>query len=808
MSEEVTLTIDGRSVSVPKGTLIVEAARKLGIEIPVYCYHPKLDPVGACRVCVVDVEGQRRPIMPACATEVAPNMVVHTRNEAATRAREGVIELLLINHPLDCPVCDRGGECDLQDFTLRYGPGRARFQETKRHFAKSVTVGREVVLDRERCIMCMRCVRFCDEIPMEQGLTIIERGTKSEIGPFPGQSFDSQFSGNTVEICPVGALTSRSYRFKGRPWELQNFASVCNHCAVGCNVTVDVRYNEVARVRSRCNDAIDDGWLCDKGRYGFGFIRDPSRVLAPMVRKDGKLQEVSWTEALDRAAEGLRKYKGADFGAVAGPRLSNEGGWLLTRFVRSLMESPNLDHRRSGELLKEGKPLPLTAKIEALDQATAVVVADCDLLPVLELRVKKALRRGAELIVVGKSNLDAYADFRVDSLDSLQAELERGEEPEPAGLKHPAPRPWEPGGSTRSDLRGAALSLRQSPRVVMIFSENHPTEGLEKLAQATGCLGQAPFGLLMQVSGANAVGLREMGVLPMRGPGWQDLASAASSLSEAWGSFQQDSGLDYAALTRGSGVKALLMVAEDRLAQKPEFLISIDLFLNEASSQADVFLPASSFVEQTMTMTSLDGTVQLCRQALPSQGESQPDWQILLRLARALGQSWSTDSATSIYAEIGRLNPLYAGSSYRDFQAADQVHWSYPAPGKIGTPRPDLAGIPVQQPDATPWKLAPPTGSRVERVARLLAGDHPPAVPGQDDPRDIAARLPKAARLEEEAVDSGGQRASVGSAPQPPGPSPAGRYHTIGMGFREEPQGATLVKEAVEETPVAEEASS
>jgi NADH-quinone oxidoreductase subunit G len=785
---EVTLTIDGQSVSVPKGTLIVEAARKLGIEIPVYCYHPKLAPVGACRVCLVDVEQQRRPIMPACATEVMQGMVVHTRNEAATRAREGVLELLLINHPLDCPVCDRGGECDLQDFTLRYGPGKSRFEETKRHFDKSVQVGREVVLDRERCIMCMRCVRFCQEVAVEEGLTIHERGTKSEIGPFPGRSFDSQFSGNTIEICPVGALTARSYRFKSRPWELQNYASVCTHCAVGCNITVDVRYYEVARFRSRCNDAIDDGWLCDRGRYGYRFIANPDRLTTPLVRRNGQLQSATWEEALKVAGEGLRRYPADKVGAVAGPRLSNEGGWHLTRLMRGLLGSPNLDHRR-GLAFHEQQPLPLSAKIEGLDTATAVVVAHCDPTqthPVLDLRIKKALRRGAELIVLGSCGLEAYADFKVSDLAALGQAYAALVEEAPAAIQHPRPRPWEPGGSTGSDLAQAARALKRSSRVVFVFSEDHPVAGLEELAEQVGALKAAPHGLLMLVAGANSVGLREMGVLPVFGPGWQGLEAAQPALAEAWGNFASAAGVDFATMTGSShSLQAMLVVAEERLEKKPDFLVAVSLAKSALTEQADVVLPACSFVEQVMTMTSMDGTVQLCRQALPPQGESLPDWQILWKLAEAMGQSWDTTSAAKIFAEIGRLNPLYQGSSYTNFQTDAAVHWSYPQQGKMGTPRADLSGIPVRRADATPWMHAVETGSRVERVARLNSGDQPPSVPGQLDPRQMASRL--ALELPVIQDSEGGTRVHASSGPQAPGPSPANRYHHIGGGARDIP---------------------
>lgn len=802
---DVTLTIDGLPVTVAKGTLIVEAARRLGIEIPVYCYHPKLAPVGACRVCVVDVEQQRRPIMPACATEVMEGMVVHTRNAAATRAREGVLELLLINHPLDCPVCDRGGECDLQDFTLRYGHGKSRFEETKRHFDKSVQVGQEVVLDRERCIMCMRCVRFCKEVALEEGLTIIERGTKSEIGPFPGRSFDSQFSGNTVEICPVGALTSRSYRFKSRPWELQNYASVCNHCSVGCNLTVDVRYYEVARLRSRCNDRIDDGWLCDRGRYGYKFISSPDRLKKPMVRRNGELVETTWDEALKVAAEGLKKFPADKVGAVAGPRLSNEGGWLLTRLLRGVLGSPNLDHRR-GLAFREGSPLPLSAKIEGLDTATAVVLASGDpskTAPVLELRIKKALHKGAELIVLGESGLSGYADFKVSSLAELSQAYVGLPEHEPKDILHPRPRPWEPGGSASSDVEQAAKILKKSPRVVFVFSEDHPVPGLQELAEQVGALNSAPHGLMMLVAGANSVGLREMGVLPGFAPGWQKLSEAKEAYSSAWGSFADGQGADYEEMTGAANpLQAMILVAEDQLEKKPEFLVVLDLFRSDIASQADVVLPASSFVEQVMTMTSMDGSVQLCRQALPPLGDSLPDWQILHKLAQALGEKWDTDSASKIFSQIGRLNPLYTAATYADFQTDAAVHWSYPAQGKIGTPRADLSGIPTHRPDAAPWMSAVDTGSKVERVSRLLAGDQPPAVPGQLDPRQMASRLSLVLPVVQDAPPVLGGRVVAGGGPQAPGPSPANRYHSIGGGARELPSPAHQISQ----TEVPEEA--
>jgi hypothetical protein len=332
----------------------------------------------------------------------------------------------------------------------------------------------------------------------------------------------------------------------------------------------------------------------------------------------------------------------------------------------------------------------------------------------------------------------------------------------------------------------AARLVRRSERVTVVLGEDGPQDQAAALLSAP-----APHGLLLVVPGANSTGLREMGVLSGLGPGAQELTAAEAALAEAWGSFSTAKG-------SVDGLKALLLVAEKELAVKPEFLVVVDLVLSPAAQQADVVLPAASFVEQAMTMTSLDGTVQLCRQALAPLHESLPDWQILHGLAATLGQTWSTDSPGAIFAEIGRLNPLYAGASYRDFQTPATQHWSYPQQGHLGTPRPDLSAIPVKSPDAPPWISCEPTGSRVESVARLVlseGADQPPAVPGQEDPRRIAARLSLFSALQaapHDLPEGAASRVLASSSPQPPGPSPAQRYHHLGVGAREQQPGAEL----------------
>jgi NADH-quinone oxidoreductase subunit G len=342
----VTLTIDGHSVSVPKGTVIWAAARQLGIEIPIYCYHPKMDPLGACRMCFVEVERMPK-LATACTTEVAEGMEVRTDTPKVKKGRAGTLEFLLISHPLDCPICDKGGECDLQDFTLRYGPSGSRFDLRKRHFPKPVPVSENILLDRERCIACQRCVRFCHEVAMEPGLVMKERGFRTEVGVEEEAPFDSIFSGNVVEMCPVGALTATNYRFTTRPWELRRTASVCANCSVGCNVTVDVRVNKALRQYSRTNDAIDDGWLCDRGRWQLDQINSGQRLTTPLVRRNGTLQPTTWTEALAFVAASLREILRASgpeaLGGIGSTHTTNEESYLFQKLLRSLGTN-NIDH--------------------------------------------------------------------------------------------------------------------------------------------------------------------------------------------------------------------------------------------------------------------------------------------------------------------------------------------------------------------------------------------------------------------------------------------------------------------------------
>src|SRR5438477_2407974 len=424
--ELVHLTIDGIPVEVPPGTLVWAAARQAGIEVPIYCYHPKMPPLGACRMCFVEIEKVPKPPQTACTTPVSEGMVVRTKTEKVLKARRGTLEFLLINHPLDCPICDKGGECDLQDFTLRHGPGGTRFEMNKRHYPKPIPVSDKVMLDRERCILCQRCTRFSSEISMDNGLVMISRGYKMEVGTAPDHTFDSIFSGNTVEICPVGALTATAFRFKARPWELKHIPSVCNNCSVGCNARVDVRVDKIMRLMSRTNDAIDDGWLCDRGRWGFEFVNSPQRLRTPLIRQKGQLQPATWDEALYMLASRLRKiandHGAASIGGIGSTRTTNEEAYLFQKLLREAIGTPNVDHHHGNfpgpRDPLTGRPWMMTNSIADIEKAAHIVLVASDPYqrqPILNLRIKKAMKAGAKIYIINSyvTELDRLAARKI-----------------------------------------------------------------------------------------------------------------------------------------------------------------------------------------------------------------------------------------------------------------------------------------------------------------------------------------------------------------------------------------------------------
>lgn len=705
MSEEqkdelVHLTIDDKPVVVPAGTLVWEAARQIGIEIPYYCYHPKMPPLGACRMCFVEVEKMPKPPQTACTTPVSEGMIVHTNTEKVLKARRGTLEFLLINHPLDCPICDKGGECDLQDFTLRHGPGGTRFDQYKRHFTKPIPISEDILLDRERCILCQRCTRFSSEISMDNGLVMVSRGYKMEVGTAPDHAFDSVFSGNTVEICPVGALTARSYRFRARPWELKHTPSVCNNCSVGCNARVDVRVDKIMRLMSRNNDEIDDGWLCNRGRWDFGFVNE-NRLRTPLIRRNGQLQPAGWDEAFfyiaNHLTEILKTHGAQAIGGIGSTRITNEESYLFQKLMRDILGTSNIDHHHGSfpgpRDTLTGKPWMMTNSIAEIEKASHIVLIAADPYqrqPILDLRIKKAMRAGARIYVVNahETELDRFAANKISipehgagmaaklllkaalqnvgaqfiAPDSQYADLYTQLQGQEKELKE-AETAF--GLEVATQLQELASEIVGAKGAIILYDEMATLEpgcqnlaaDVQALAVVTNHIGRPGAGVGPLFEDANSLGARDMGILPDALPGYQPATEQGMSYSEMLSSPQ---------------IKALYVVGANpaRHLEKPElpstleFLIVQDITLTETAQQADVVLPAVTFAEKDGSMTNVDHHVQAIRRALRPLPGAKADWEIFVELAKHLGNKWNYSSPQDVLREIAETNPFYVGLSW------------------------------------------------------------------------------------------------------------------------------------------------
>ncbi len=669
MAELVTLTIDGRTITAPKGTTIWQAAKDAGIFIPIYCFHPKMAPLGACRICLVEVEKMPKP-MAGCTTTVTEGMIVRTASPMAESSRAGVMEFLLINHPLDCPICDKGGECDLQNYAVEYGQGVGRFREEKRHLEKAVELGPTIALDRERCIMCQRCVRFCSDIVQDEGLLISERGAQSQIDTFPGQPYDSQFSGNTVEICPVGALTARTYRFKARPWELRHTPSVCSHCSVGCNIEVDTRLGrEVVRFMSRTNDGVDDGWLCDRGRYGYGFIQHAERLKSPLLRKNGKLEAVSWPEAFEFITKKLQeiqaKHGGGAIAAIAGTHNTNEELYTFQMFARNTLGTEKVSQRQGSFTPFKLAELPniLTATIQGMEKAKAILIVGADVSdrqPILELRLKKARKLGAKLLFLGGIP-GPLARFAAAKVEIAPDKLAGAVQAITAGIK------GETTDAAFEKLVGILKAAGENSAVwfdeaATLFEGNVELLGdLAKLAEATGSLGKAGLGLGVLVGANNSTGARDIAGL-------------------------FESNLDYATFLKGDeNIKAAYVLGTNPLADIEQFggnseslsnlelLVVHEMFLSDTAKLAHVVLPVSSFAEIEGTYTNTEGRVQKIKPALTPVAGTAPTIAILIELADRLGKPLPKMGVAEIFNDLAVNSEAYAGLTYEAIGAQGEL---------------------------------------------------------------------------------------------------------------------------------------
>ena len=610
-TDQVTLTIDGQSVTVPKGTLILDAAKAVNIDIPIFCSHPKMEPVAVCRMCLVEVEKMPK-LQPACAVYVAEGMVVKTTTEQVGNYQKGVLEFLLINHPLDCPICDKGGECPLQDQTFQYGPGASRFEFQKAHFDKGVPLSDKIVLDRERCILCWRCTRFSEEISGERELALIQRGVHTIIGTFNDEPAQSNYQGNWTEICPVGALTSREYRFVSRPWDLDRTASICPGCSMGCNIQLDARSNRIGRFQSRENLAVDDGWLCDMGRYSFPHFQRTTQD-RPQIRRNGALEKVTYDEAIAFTADALTQLKqaGAQAAGWASPAASNEELFLFQRLFREVLGSPHIDHR-SG-VLEDAETDDMTLPIADIERCDHVVVLGgqdvIDAAPVLHLRLFKAQRNGLQVTKVGAADVKK-------ALDAVPAEAQV------IGILA-----TEANKKAAVDLQG---KLRKKVK-----------GGVRRLIVTTG---------------PNGRGAKDLGILPHRGPGYVSLNGASGKGRVEW---------------PGAGVKALYVHESSPLHgfvptdAESMWLSALPLVVfhrfkpSPLDEVAHVIIPGHAFTEKDGTVTNMEGRVQRILKGIDAAWVRQ-DWRVFQEIANHLGASWGYESVEQITADLIHALPPYA----------------------------------------------------------------------------------------------------------------------------------------------------
>ncbi len=695
--DTITFTLDGREVSAPQNMMLVDAALQFGdVEIPVFCYEPKLGaPIGACRMCLVEIEGIPK-LQAGCSVPVKDGMVVHTDTARVQEAQEAVLEFLLINHPLDCPVCDKGGECPLQDKSFGWGGGISRFVEPKRHFEKPLALSPLIAIDRERCIVCYRCVRFSQEISEDHQLILQERGAHTFVATFDGHPYVAPFSGNIVELCPVGALTSVPYRFRARPWDIEQSGSICTLCPAQCNVSLTVRDERVLRVLARDNADVDDGWLCDKGRFAYQAIHSDERITQPLLRDGGELRPVSWERALEAAASALGRA-GGRAGALAGGDTTNEEGWLLQKLFREVLAAPDVDSRGGGTLplgLHRALSAPAAqASVSDLDYAHAVLVLDAepvDDAPILDLRVRKGVRRGGVKLFVATSRQSSLDESATQTLRfapgcgeallaALDAALAGGGDVE---------RLASAAGTDAAQVRALAKGLLGAGagagrEVVIVYGERlthgargeHAVRALLNVAGRLEILDRDGAGLLELPVAANGRGLREVGVLPNAGPGLGEPAGAG-----------RDAAAIAAAAAAGE-LTALYLLHTDPLLDHPgrdawaqalektTTVIAHASYLTEGVREyATVVFPAESCAEKEGTVTHPDGRLQRLRRAIGRQGETRPEWQVLSDISKLLGSDLGVLTSSMVTRLMTADVPFYAGITLDEI-GGDGLRW-------------------------------------------------------------------------------------------------------------------------------------
>jgi NADH-quinone oxidoreductase subunit G len=706
----VAFTIDGREVRAPENSMLVDAAKYGDIEIPVFCYEPKLgQPVGACRMCLVEIEGIPK-LQTGCSTPVKDGMVVHTQTERVHVAQRAVVEFLLINHPLDCPVCDKGGECPLQDITYGWGPGTSRFIEPKRHFRKPLELSPLIAIDRERCILCYRCVRFSQEVSEDYQLILSERGAHSYVSTFDGHPYVAPFSGNIIELCPVGALTSTAYRFRARPWEIEGAGTVCTFCPSQCNVELTVRDDRVMRVLARDHDEVDDGWLCDKGRFAYQSTHTDERITQPLVREGARLAPASWEKALDAAASALKKA-GPRAAALAGGDTTNEEAFLLARLFRDGLGSGRLagspGRALPAELSRALADPALQASVTDLEYAHAVLVLDCDPVddaPILDLRIRKGVRRHGVRLAVASArpgaldpNAETVLRFSPGAGEALLVGLDAalgGDDGNLGGAATAA-------GSNAGAVRGLGdLLSGAGTDVVIVYGERllsgprgkQAATALLNLASRLGLAGRAGAGLLEIPSATNGRGIREAGFAREHGAGYAALEAAA-------GEAEGDPSVLYLLHADPLRTHANRAEWEAALANAQTVIAHAAALTDTVREHADVVFPAEAYAEKEGTLVHPDGRVQRLRPAIGRPGRLdagvRPGWHVIAEVAKRAGHDLGVLAGPMASKQLFEAVPFFAGLTL-DAIGGRGIRWpASEAATAFGAPKWELAKLSV-----------------------------------------------------------------------------------------------------------------
>jgi len=661
---DVNLTVDGKKVMAPAGTLLIEACKSVGIEVPSFCYYPNLSLQGACRMCLVKIEKMPK-LQTACTTVISEGMAVTTESEEIKQARKSMLEMLLGNHPLDCPVCDAGGECELQDMTFAYGAAESKFMEAKNH-KEEQQWSPVVYFDRPRCILCYRCVRVCGEGMDVWALGVQNRGVSSLIAPNKEDHLECEECGMCIDICPVGALTSGAYRYKTRPWEMKHVGTVCAHCGDGCKTTLGVRRSdtgmEIVRGDNRDKSGTNGDFLCIKGRYAFDFANHEERLTQPLIRKNGKLAPATWEEAFElvgkKFAQVRDKDGGAAIGVIGSNRTTNEEAYLLSKFARTVLKTNNVDHHRTADFpafaaALHGKP-EATASMADVFTAPAILLIGNDPTeqhPLLAWQIRNNVRlHRAKLYVINSESIK----LRRQAVSFSQ--IPAGAEGKVAAFLAGDDEAADALGSTKDEWLSLRDKIRAEQNLVIVFGSGIRGQGIASLVSFGSGVPGAKFVCLADY--ANSRGAADMGLYPDVLPGYHP-AGTASQFREEWAEIPQQSGLDLSGMVeaaKAGKLKALYVVGSNPIGRldidpfsfSKSFVVVEDMFLTETAVIADVVLPAANAYEKAGSMTNTCGDVQLVKKAGEVSG-TKPDFEMIVRIADAMG------------ADIRKLVPFGSG---------------------------------------------------------------------------------------------------------------------------------------------------